>query len=514
MATKSVHARPNPSLARRALERSDPFAHLPKEITEALGQLEADNIRLTEALGSVQMMIDAQGWKPAFEHAEDGGLNLASIKVASAQLRELVVGNPFVKQGSHLRNVGIWGEGVEFSVTTTRGKISTLPPGIRDAMKKPANLAYLFSADAQEELERAAYTDGTIFLLFDSNAQTFQRVPLAEIVADWRNPNNSEEVWLYRRQWLKDITGPREGSNLMTRWYYTDRFTGRRQKTVTYSGNREQVSEAQVMVVKTFNRQTGWAYGVPDALPVIAWAKLYKEFLVNGYIMSRALAQIAYKATAPSNQARQSAAAEIVKPGQAGSTATLAAGADLVPLQTAGKGYDFESGKPLAAAIASGVQVSLGELLSDPANGDSESLDRIAVATAAMRRRSWEEFWVRIFTLLGLKSDLRITWHDIRGEQIQRVIQAWELLRVSGQFAPEVTRDGMAGAMGIADPGDIPEGYLQPNNEKSIPKAPAAADAPVDQDDPNQGRMPSAGSGQGKDAPAGGLGNDHSTDEN
>lgn len=503
-----------PRLTReRVAHRAQPSS---KEVSEALARLEMDNERLTEALGSVQMMIDAQGWTPVFDHSEDGGLNLASIKAASAQLRELVVGNPFVKQGSHLRNVGIWGEGVEFSVTTTRGKQSDLPAATRKLMKKAANRRYLFSADAQEELERAAYTDGTIFMLYDEKAQTFQRVPLTEITADWRNPDNSEEVWAYRREWSKNIVvGDSDPRNQMVRWYYTDLFEKDRQKTLTHGGKREIVDREKTMIDKTFNRQTGWAYGIPDALPVIAWAKLYKEFLVNGYVMSRALAQIAYKVTSGTNQARQSAAAEVAKPGASGSTATLGAGTDLLPLQTAGKGYDFASGRPLAAAIAAGVQVSLGDLLADPSQGETASLDRASIATATMRRRSWEDFWIRVFEQLGLASELKVTWHDIREEQLQRVLQSWVLANSTGLFGPEPIRQGIADAIGMAQPGDLPAGYLQPNNEKTLAasKPEPASDAPVDQDDPDQGRMPSDGSGQGKDAPAGGLGNDHSTDE-
>lgn len=514
MTIETARARVNSAkVARREGSRSNL-----KEITEALGLLETDNMRLTEALGNVQMMIDAQGWSPVFGHSEDGGLDLATLKQASAQTRELVVGNPFVKQASHLRNVGIWGEGVEFSEVTAK-KQKPLAARVRALMKKPANRRYLFSADAQEELERAAFTDGSVFLLFDTSAQTFMRVPLTEITADWRNPDNSEEVWAYRREWRKNISQPREAANnRLVRWYYTDLYEGARRGSLSYNGTFETVDRQKTLVDKTFNRQTGWAYGVPDALPVLAWSKLYKEFLVNGYVMSRALAQIAYKVTGNNERGRQQAAVEVSRPGRGGNTASLGAGNDLLPLQTAGRGYDFDSGRPLAAAIAAGAQVSLNALLADPDDKDAR-MDR---ATAMLRRRSWEDFWSRIFDLLGVVGEVKVTWHDIREEQLQRVLQSWVLLNSTGLFEGEPIQKGLADAIGMADPGEIPKGYMLPNNSESLARKDVDTDgtgadrtgsgAPTDQDDPDQGRMPAAGSGQGKDSPAGGLGNSHDND--
>lgn len=480
-----------------------------------LGELETDNLRLTESLGRVQMMIDAQGWHQAYEHGEDGGLSLASLKQASEQLRELVAGNGPVKQGSQARNARIWGEGLDFHIVTATGKTSNLPARAREIMLMPRNQRYVFDTDARHELERAALTDGMIFLAYDGGTQEFMRIPLEQITADWRNPDNPEEVWAYRRQWRKNITAGDSPDNLRTEWIYSDIFDGKRAQSLVYQGKRESVNTAKTMVDKAFNRQSGWAYGIPDALPVIAWARLYNEFLVNGFVMSRALAQIAYKSISPNNTARQRAAAEVTMPGQAGSTASMTSGNDLLPMATAGKGYDFDSGRPLAAMIAASLEVGLSAILNDEQGGESKELDRATIAMAAMRRQSWESFWQRIFRLLKVQQEVRVTWHDIREEQIQRVLQSWALMNSTGLFKPEPIQRGMAKAVGLAVPGDIPEGYLIPNNAKSLSRKDIDTDGtkpPTDEDDPDQGRMPSDGSGQGQDAPAGGLGNDHSTD--
>src|SRR5690606_9865396 len=101
---------------------------------------------------------------------------------------------------------------------------------------------------------------------------------------------------------------------------------------------------------------------------------------------------------------------------------------------------------------------------------------------------------------------------------IQRILQSWALMNGTGLFKPEPIQAGMAKAIGLAVPGGIPEGYLIPNNAQSLARKDIDTDSkggetPVDQDDPDQGRMPADGSGQGQSRDGtGGLGNSHDND--
>lgn len=480
-------------------------------LREQFGAIATENFKMSEALGNIQMMIDAKGWTQVYEHSPDGGLDLRTIKQASEQLRELVVGNPLMKQGSETRNARIWGEGIDFFTITSTGITGKIPARVDKILDHPRNQRYLAGPDAMHELERTAFTDGNLYMLFLPAKQTFMRVPLQQITADLRDPDNPEEIWAYRRVWLRDITKGETAENVRVEWLYTDIFDGRRQSSIVYEGRREPTNVTATLIDVGFNKQSGWAYGIPDALPAMAWSKLYKEFLVNGYVMSRALAQIAYKITAATNAARDAAALEIAKPGEAGGTASMTSGTDMLPLATAGKGYDFAAGRPLASMIAASLGVGVSTLLGDE-KAESESFDRITNAMATMRRQTWAGFWQRVMRLLGVTQTVGIAWHDIREEQIQRVIQSWVLANSTGLFEADPMQQAIARALGLAVPGKVPDGYLIPNNEKTA-AINKPADAPVDQDDPDQGRMPSDGSGQGQDAPAGGLGNDHSTDE-
>ena len=468
-----------------------------------MGRLEGDNIRLHEQLTGLNGMIDEKGWKPLYDYDESGGLSLGQIHASSKQLRELVVGNPFVGRGCQVRIARTWGAGVEFGprerfvqpragAKSQTARERNLTARILDLTEHPRNLRYLFSPDAQAELETAAYTDGNLFALGDITTKTFQRIPVDQITADLRNPGNTEEIWAFRRVWShnpNDRNMKRE-----VRWYYTDIYDGERADRIQYDGTFESVDRTKTMIDKSFNRQIGWAYGAPDALSIIAWSRLYREFLVNGYIMSRALAQFAYKASIESAKGGQQASLAIARPNQAGSTYV---GGDLTPIATAGKGYDFASGRPLAAAMAAGIGISLVELTNDPgsasgSNAVATSLASPSRSTAVMRRRSWDEWWARIFRFMGNSAGLKVTWHDLPEEQIQRQMEAWGLAHESGLFGPDVIQTGMANAMQISNPGPVPDDYQSPNERAKPTVSSQGVSDPV---------------------PGGsGTGNDHSTD--
>lgn len=469
--------------------------------------MQFDGEPLSEKLADIEMMLDAKGWISVFEYDENQGLTLGQLKKASAQIRELMIGNPFMRRGSQLRNAGIWGGGVEFACRNRTGKqtFRPLPVDIQGMMESPSANRYIFGNDAHEEMERTAFSDGIFFSLGHDITKRLQRISLHEITADLRNPDNPEEIWAYRRTWRQNPVGETAAEQReITRWYYTDIYDGRRQQTITYMGKRERVEPGYTMLDKGFNQQVGWAYGAPDALCVVAWSKLYKEFLTNGYIMSRALARFAYKVTVGSTAGAARASAEMTAPGQAGSSAIEGLGNSLQPMMTAGRGYDFESGRPLAAAMAAGLEVSLLALLGDSSgsagNAAETSLDRPRRDMAYMRRKSWDDYFARLFRWMGLSQRLVCTWHDLPDETLQRQLQALTLADQLEVFGPEVMQKQAATVLNISNPGEIPEGW-KTKSQRGGPKPTTAGNAGA-----------TAGTGQGDDDDSGQTDLDHDDD--
>lgn len=476
---------------------------------------------VAEGLAQVELMLDARGWTEVFDHDQDGGLTLRQVKLASKQIRELMVGNPFVQNGSRIRNAAVWGGGVEFSAKT-RTKVTTkegtkpagsptdIPARIQNLMEEPRNQRAFFGNDAKESLERAAFSDGNVFLLGDEASKRMQNVPLSEITGDYRNRDDKGEILAYRRSWVRDpFSESPEDRKEFVRWYFTDLTpVEERPASITFNGKREKVERGFTMLDKSFNSQVGWGYGVPDALGIIAWSRLYKEFLVNGYVMSRALARLAFKVTAGTAQGGKNAAYEIAQPGQAGATYIGGEGSNLQSLNTAGRGYDFDSGSPLAAAMAAGLGVSLLALTANPSsatgsNAAAQTLGPVEKATAYMRRKSWEDFFIRLFRWMGLTSKLVSTWSDIEDDDVHRVLQAITLLDQLEVVDAEVIQYLAAAALNIANPGEVPEGW------KPVSRRKAASGG----DRSTTGLSgATGGTGQGADDSTGNSGQDHGED--
>lgn len=462
-------------------------------LNELVSTLNTENFKLTERLASIDMMVDSGGWHEIFEHGGDGGLSLQQVKSASAQLRELVIGNPIMGQGARLRTAYIWGAGVTFGAVDAKGKSKPLTGKVNSFLEEPVNVKYLFSTTAQEELEKAAFTDGNVFLVGNDITRKLFRIQMSEMTGTIRNPENVEEIWAYRRQWTIDPES--FNPTVKTRWYYTDTYpeTETRQASIYWNGKPELVELNRTLLDQGFNKQIGWAFGVPDALCVLAWSRLYKEFLVNGYVMSRALAKFAYKVTVASLGQGMNSSVEVAKPGDSGSTYV---GNGMEAMPNAGKGYDFTSGRPLLAMIAAGLGLSATALGADAGGGGSnaaeQTLDLPTRGMAEVRRNVWAEYFVRILRYAGNTKKLTVTFKDLTSEQVQRRLQAWVLMHSQGLFSPEIIQAGMAAEMDIADPGEIPSTYVAPTGGKEA--------------------TPTDGSGQGQSSPAGGGSNDHSTD--
>jgi hypothetical protein len=423
--------------------------------------------QLEERLSSMSLMLEQRGWTSISEYGDEGP-DLDQVKKASSQIRNLMALNPIIKRGSKLRVSYTWSKGVEFGGVKGGGRGRAT--NVQALIDNPINQRYVFSPEAHQELEQVAYSDGLALLLGDESAKTFQRLWIGELTADYRNPDNTEEVWAYRRTWQSYNKQDGVPSNI---WYFTDTFADKRVATIEYEGKRETVDQGHLLIDQSFNGQVGWAYGVPDALSAITWVRLYKEFLVNGKIMSDALAQFAFKAVTQSKAGGDNASMKLAQPGASGSTAVLGGGNDLVPISSAGKGYDFDSGRPLAAQIAAGLEVSLVHLLSDPgasgsSYGSASNLDLPTKRAILSRQETWKSYYERILKFMGV-TDPKVTFPTLDEPDFYREVQALLLGWGSGVIDIEEFRVKLLALLNIVSTNaKAPVGVMLPNNEKSL----------------------------------------------
>lgn len=471
-----------------------------KQIEEAFVELKTryadQNAILVEKLGALDTMLDQRGWVDLYSYDSEGP-SLDQIKEASSQIRNLMALNPTIKRGSQLRISYVHSKGIDFGEIPGSGRGRGV--NVDKFYKLPQNQKYVFSPEAREELERAAYSDGTIFLVANESTKAMQRVPIWEINGYITNPDNAEEVWAYRRTWNSYKVG---NTSPETRnvWYYTDQFVGNRTSTVTIQGKSELVDQKSVIIDHAFNKQVGWAWGLPDAISILSWAKQYRDFLLNGKIMSDSLAQFAFKAVAQSRAGGENASMKLASPGAAGSTAVLGGGNDLVPISSAGKGYDFDSGRALAAQIAQGLEVSIVHLLSDPgasgsSYGSASNLDLPTKRAMLSRQRSWVSFYSRVFKFLGWAEPV-VSFPTLDEPDFYREIQALMLGWDSGELHSDEIRPRLLDLLDIQPKHEAaPDGVLLPNNANSLNRRDIDADGEGSGTGTTTGNNSAAGTG-------------------
>ncbi|ALJ19500.1 hypothetical protein [Microbacterium sp. No. 7] len=452
------------------------------EVFEILGR---EDSLVLETLAALNRALDIEdrNWTHILGGAhEDGGFQLAELQDISQEIRKAMVRSPIIDRGAQLRHSYVWSKGI---------KLPDLKPesyGARSGPKSAAdrtfeafedsiNQANVFSDTAHEEMERAEYSDGQFFLLGDNKTKILRRVPLSQITNLLTNPDFGDEVWAWRRTWTQtDRTGKKVVKNV---WYYTDDCPQPLRDRAKRQIQGDPVDHTQTFIVHAVNRQVGWALGIPDAVAVVAWAKLYSEFLKHGYIMSRALASIAFKATVPSKKGGENAKIQLASATGAGQ-AVVSAG-ELTSLPTAGRGYDFNSGRPLAAMVATGVQVSIVHLLSDPgaagsSYGSASNLDLPTKRAVVSRQKSWAAYFQRVLRWMGVENPA-VTFPALDEVDLYRELQAIALGWNTGLLHPGEIRERLLDLLDIiTDSEKWPEGVMLPNNEKSLARPDVDAD--------------------------------------
>lgn len=458
---------------------------------EVLGELHNSPVAV-ELLNRVQKMLDVEDahWSTIFGNIEHEGFTLDDLHQASDEIRKTIVKSPVIDRGAQLRHSYIWSKGINLPEVKKKEGTAGAKSIAEKAVHHPTNQRFLFSEAAYEELERGLYSDGNVFILGENATRVAHRVPVSEIVDFLTNPDFAEEVWAWKREWKHT---DRLGTTVTkAAWYYTDDCPLPESKRAKKQIAKTPVDHGKTMMVQSVNRQIGWPLGIPDAVAAVAWAKLYSEFLKHGYVMSRSLASIAFRATATTRQGGENAALKLATPQGAGSTAIMGAANTLTALPTAGKGYDFDSGRPIAAMVATSVQVSIVHLLSDPgaagsSYGSASNLDLPTKRAVVSRQRSWAAFYNRILTWMNV-ADPDVSFPSLEEPDFYREVQALMVGWTTGTIRAEELRPRLLKLLQI-DPTETaaPDGVMLPNNRETV-----KANQPSDQ-----------GVGQGKSTPAG-----------
>lgn len=441
------------------------------KMANELADLYSKNELLTESMADMVLAYDSIGWVPLGGDYQNGrGVPLFSLKRWTHTNEQLLAINPLIKRGSNIRVSYIFGEEIEWQKDKPAAK------KIRDA-----NQDLIFSQQGLTELEKNFMASGNNFLLLDRFTQKITRVPLHEITNVAVVPGSHEEVLYWQRTWTESVTTNSTSANndtttrIVVAWYPVPDLDTRQWKDTSING--EPVIRDKALLHMAVNRQVGWLYGVPDIQPAVFWAKAYKEFLESNYTLVKALAKFTWKVTASTPAGVRRAASKMAaaipydpltfQRGGSGGSAVLGAGEDLQAVNKAGANVNFDAGKPLAAMVASALEVNVVHLLSDPSigsTGSADTLDTPQLKAMQARQLVFKRGFEKIFTFFGLPN-VRPKFPPIQWEPVHRMMQGITTAASTNALHPEETRQLIINVM--RQYGIDPLGVLPPDGRNA-----------------------------------------------
>ncbi len=455
------------------------------EIQAEFSNLELEFERVSERLAGLDLALDNRGWTELLgSELPDGGPTIDQIKYAAEQLRELTAINAHLKRGNLLRANYVLEGGIHYDgVGGTQGRGNK---NIQPLIDDPQNQREYFGVVARKKRMKARYTDGHVIWIGNDATKTLKMIAFDKITGTLTNPEDSTEIWALRiiRQVNKNNADPQ----LEARWIFLDEFVDKRAGSKTTrnpnstsipwnpSGNntqtvREPIDYDNRIFLEVANPTVGWKWGTPDALAAMGWVRQYREFLISGKKMSDAMAMLwgQYKNTAAG---AQNASVQVGSTKQ-GAGGTAFGGGEYNIFNTAGKSYDFDAGRPLLAAAATALEISVVALASDPgaagsSYGSAQTLDlpgRIAISSI---RDEIAEFDVRVLKWMGAAKP--VAWFDslLDGEAIYRLLQAEAFYWTFGLRTGEEQKSAMDAIKGVPTSvkTKVPDGLMLQNNTK------------------------------------------------
>lgn len=490
-------------------ELTEQASGFPQALHEELVEALHDNAEMKESLERVRQQYlrleyEDAGWTRLLGGSAFGkrstGLDLKQLQGISEKLREEVAGSALPKRANEARYAYTFGQPLfirglddQQPTKTKRGRKSAL----QRFFENPSAQRHVFSDAAKSTMHTASSTDGIFLLMGEDDTKEVHPIPISQIANIMTHPDYDDEVWAYLRKWDRTVfnnsTGVAE-TKTQTEWIYTDAYPKNRKKASKIGD--DPVNPNRTIIDAVFNRQSGWALGVPDLMAGQIWNSKYLTMISYGEQVTETLAYFAAKVKVNSQPGSSNVGLKIGSAGrEKGQVVTYGAGNEIDVFSTAGKAYDFGSLKVFSAMYAASVGIPLTDLSADPSSagasyGSAAALQPGARRLIEARRLLWADWYKRVLKW-ATGDDITVTPARIDEEDPYRSLQRLTLAWDSGLFHPHEIRPIMARTADIQIlEHDAPEGVKLPNNEEFDS---SDAEIPKQAASPDQGRSNATG---------------------
>ncbi len=365
-------------------------------LTVAVNNAEETSLKINEAasLAEIELAVDAAGWTNL---SADGRweFSLDSIRKMVALSRVMSIVNPLIKRAVTVQELYVWGGGVKI-----KAEDDLVNEVIQDFFQSRKNQKVIGKAWAEREREQRI--DGNTFFIFWKNkangAARVRLLPFSQISDIITNPEDSKEVWFYKRE-IPSKSGEPGHTSL-----YPDIDYNPPRRSRLSSIDKIRVSwDSPVLHVATGGMST-MRFGLPELFSAMPWARAYKGILENFATVLQAYARIAMQISGLGGRKGVAAAKSKLDtnistaafldtnpPTNTASWATLAGDVKISPIKTAGHTTGPDEARALRSMVAAGSDVPehfFGD--SDLGNhATSSTLDRPTELKMVARQNMW-----------------------------------------------------------------------------------------------------------------------------
>lgn len=403
--------------------------------------------RLEEALYDARRMLeqDDAGWARMGGGLDGDAFERDHVRQVTKLARIMSVADPLIRRAVSLHLAFMWGGGVTIGAEQEKDAEQDVNAVLQDFLDDEKVQKVLSGAAAHEIRERALKTDGEYFLALPTSPLTGRvqprRVPADEIRDIITNPEDAVDVWFYERSYVQRSVVALAGDTRVVEEsvtvYYPD--VSYRPSTRMRTLNGHDVRWDAPVVHLAVN-VTERGRGVPDLYAALPWAQGYKGFLQDWAQLVKALSRLAFKVSAKTAKGQSAAraafaTAPVAGEGQVGQTVVTGEGQSIEAIGKSGATIDSNSGRPLAAMVASATDVPVIMLLADPgvtgARATAETLDRPFYETIKARQSLHAAFLTTVLSYV-VREAVRAPRGPLKGTVARAAINGDEVVLLAG----------------------------------------------------------------------------------
>jgi hypothetical protein len=375
------------------------------------------------AAAQAQLMAEDRGWQ-RLTADHKGTMTQTQRRDLSLQCRAMNAVNPLVKRGVTVRAGYVWGQGLGLSMED-----ESLNDIVQSFLDDDEVRGILTGHQAHLDLETRIAVDGNVFIALFTDPMTGRVRPRVldfhEVEDRFTNPQDKNEPWFYKRTYSV-VDRPGATAREVTVWHPDLRYRPQvRRRHMDDKRTQEILWDAPVLHVHD-NGDPGDGWGVPDVFAALPWARAYTSFLTDWANLTKALSRIAWRLSGDrkSSAGQMRAALEATQHGVAGGSMAVTGGGTLEAVPKTGATIDAESGRPMAALVASALGVPVTTLLADPgqtgARAVAETLDKPTILEMNGRRELWREAFRAILNHVIDQAALApLSDSDLRGRAVR-----------------------------------------------------------------------------------------------